>query len=84
MSDRDSTCSTAPQNRDTEDRRGNKVAKAVWVWLQEQKSIQYVPWVVNPESDKYDPVKAKEQEQRDKILGDLERVIMDASSIHPG
>lgn len=80
MSERDSTCSMAPQNRDTEDRRGNKVAKAVWAWLQEQKAIQYVPWVVNPESDNYDPAKAKEQEQRDKILGDLERVIMDAVS----
>lgn len=80
MSERDSTRSMAPQNSETEERRGNKVAKAVWAWLQEQKAVQFVPWVTNPASDKYDHVKAREQEIRDKILGELERVIMDAVS----
>lgn len=64
----------------TEEQRGNYVAKAVWKWLQEQKSIEFVPWVTDPKSAKYDHDKAREQEIRKSILSDLERVIMDAAA----
>lgn len=64
----------------TEEQRGNDVAKAVWKWLQEQKSIEFVPWVTDPESAMYDHDKAREQEIRKSILSDLERVIMDAAA----
>ena len=55
------------------------IAYAVWHWLQHQKTIQYVPWVLNPKSDKYDPIKAARQEAKNEVLADLERVIRETS-----
>lgn len=34
----------------SEEARGNIVAKAVWSWLQQQRSVRYVPWVLDPRS----------------------------------
>lgn len=59
----------------TEQERGARVAHAVWNWLQHQKTIKYVPWVLDPKSDKYDPIKAAMQETKNELLADLERVI---------
>lgn len=64
---------------ETEDQRGNIVAKHVWSWLKEQQSICYVPWVLDPNSPSFDPQKAAAQNQRDDLLADLESVILTAS-----
>lgn len=59
----------------TEEQRGAFVAKAVWQWLQHQRSIQFVPWVLDPNNSQFDASKAKEQAIRDALLDDLEHVI---------
>ena len=66
----------------TEDERGNRVAKAVWSWLQRQRAIQYVPWVIDPHSEAYDHVKAAEQATRTEMLDALESEIRVASGEH--
>lgn len=58
---------------------GNYVAKMVWKWLQEQKCIEYVPWVRNTNSRDYDPIKTARQQERDELLASLEEVIRQAS-----
>jgi hypothetical protein len=62
-----------------EQAKGAHVAFCVWDWLQHQKTIKYVPWVLDPKSDKYDPIKAAMQETKNELLADLERVIREAS-----
>ena len=69
------------RNKLTEDQRGNIVAKAVWKWLQHQKCIEFVPWVLNPDSEQYDPVSAARQEERQSLLADLEKTILDAINV---
>ena len=63
----------------TESERGNYVAKSVWVWLQRQRSIEYVPWVIDPRSTTFDPVKAEVQKMRTELLDELEAEILKAS-----
>jgi len=63
----------------SEAERGDKVAKAVWVWLLNQKRVEYVPWVVDPASDKFDHDKSIEQQVRRDLLAELEKVIVHAS-----
>ena len=64
--------------------RGDLVATVVWNWLQEQKRIQFVPWVTDPESSRYDSQKAAEQKVRDGLLKKLEELILDTcGSISP-
>ena len=60
-----------------EDARGNCVAKVVWEWLQAQKTIHYVPWVLDPGSKSYDPVRVAREEERTAILNSLSRCIKD-------
>ena len=61
------------------DRRGARMAKAVRAWLQEQKAIQFVPWVLDPERPEYDPDKRALQKLRDGLLAGLAQVIRRAS-----
>ena len=63
----------------TEEQKGNIVAKAVWTWLQERKHFQYVPWVLDPTHEKFDPLKQARQTERDELLADLDRCIRDAA-----
>jgi hypothetical protein len=49
--------------------RGDNVATGVWMWLQQQKVIQLVPW--NSDSQEM-----KEQEIRNKLLDELEKEIL--------
>lgn len=65
---------------DTTAKRGNMIAVAVWRWLQQQKCVKYVPWVLDPHSDTFDPVKSARQEVRDGLLTELEE-LMDAECI---
>ena len=65
--------------QDSEDVRGNRVATAVWTWLKLQQSVQFVPWVLNPTSELYDPAKVEQQRIRDELLSDLECVIRSAN-----
>jgi len=60
--------------QESENKRGNCVAKAVWVWLQDQQFIQSEPWVLDERSD--------QQKARDELLTDLERVILEASKVN--
>jgi len=60
----------------TKEEKGNMIATAVWNWLQEQKSLVYVPWVTDPKSDKFDPIKAAKQQEREAILKELEDFIL--------
>lgn len=62
----------------TTTQKGSLVAIAVLEWLQAAKSNTYVPWVLNLESDSYDPVKAAIQESETRLLESLEQCIMDA------
>jgi|GEM_PF-5876567 len=59
--------------------QGNLVATNVWQWLQAQKQSQFVPWVIDPASPKYEHDKAVEQRVRGELLAELESVIMAAS-----
>ncbi len=59
--------------------KGNKIAEKIWFWLKEQQSISYVPWVRDPDGKQYDIAKAAIQKERDHILAELERLIMDLS-----
>ncbi len=70
------------QKQAEHDRRGNYVATRVWQWLHQQKAIQFVPWVINPSSEKYDPLKAAQQHTRDELLLQLESVMVEASKDH--
>ena len=63
----------------TEEQKGSIVATAVWKWLQERKLTQYVPWVLDPTSAQFDPLKQARQTERDELLADLERCIRDAA-----
>ena len=58
---------------------GESVALAVWEWLQNKKAQKYVPWVLDPKSKDYDPIKAAKQETQDELLGELESVILETS-----
>lgn len=74
---------TDTENPLTEDEKGNIVTTAVWRWLQMQKAIKFVPWVLNPDSDRFDKCKAARQDEKDKLLGSLELRIMDTiTEIH--
>ncbi len=55
--------------------RGNIVAHRVWRWLQEKKRISFVPWVLNPTSESYDPVKVAVQKSTNEILEELEALM---------
>ena len=59
----------------TEEERGAAVSRTVWEWLCAERQIKYVPWVLDPRNDKYDPIKAAKQEEHDEMLDALERVI---------
>jgi hypothetical protein len=54
-----------------QEKKGNIVAIKVWEWLQEQKTIEYVPWAVSDSK-----LIAAKQEERMKILDDLEKLIL--------
>lgn len=62
----------------TEDEKGNIVAKAVWGWLQQEKCIKYVPWVLDVDGPHRDALKAAKQEMHDDLIAALERVIEEA------
>lgn len=63
----------------TEDEKGNIVAKAVWDWLQNQKRVEYVPWITDPDDRCYDPFKAIKQDGRQELLGQLQSFIAETS-----
>ncbi len=58
-----------------EDKIGNYIAHKIWVWLQEKKRIEYVPWVVNERSAGYDPVKKEIQKAKKQLLDELETIM---------
>lgn len=60
----------------TEEQIGNAVAKAVWHWLQQEKAIEYVPWVLMPGNAEYDQVKAAVQKERNQLFANLESVMI--------
>ena len=62
-----------------EDKRGNAVAHAVWRWLQGAKCVELVPWVSSPRSPYHDSQKIAEQDARNRLIEELERVILEAS-----
>ena len=47
----------------------------IWEWLQVKRAFQYVPWVLNQDSEDYDPIKAAVQQKQDDILLDLKRIL---------
>ena len=59
--------------------RGNAVAIAVWEWLQREKAVQFVPWVLDKSGTAYDPTKAARQAERTSLLNNLERLILTLS-----
>jgi hypothetical protein len=63
----------------TEDKKGNIITRAVWHWLQEQKRIEFVPWVLDPSNSSFDALSAARQEQRVRLLSELENVILTAA-----
>ena len=58
---------------------GDLVASKVWEWLQQQKKMSYVPWVLDPKSCEYDKEKVIEQRTKDTILVILEDLILSIS-----
>jgi hypothetical protein len=56
------------------------VAERVWAWLQTEKRIRFVPWVLDPQGPDYDPQKAAVQTEKDRLLAELEEVIATAST----
>lgn len=66
----------------TKAEKGDRIATVIWNWLQEVKNIQFVPWVVHPltpdgkPNPKYDQIKAIMQDVHDKMVQDLELVIL--------
>lgn len=58
-----------------EDERGNIIATNVWKWLQRKRAYHYVPWVLNPKHGKFNAVKKAQQDERDKLLSELEQII---------
>ena len=55
--------------------RAEKVSIAVWKWLSRSRAQQFVPWVINPACDSYDPIKAGRQAERHELLAELDAVI---------
>jgi len=64
---------------DKEIRRGNRVAMAAWTWLQDQKRVEFLPWVCDPDDRRFDAQRAAKQEERNDLLAALESCMMDAS-----
>lgn len=59
-------------------RRAEVVAIAVWRWLQEQRRVKYMPWVLDPDGDEFDSIMHAKKEMKDYLLIDLGGVIDDA------
>lgn len=59
--------------------KGNCIATAVWGWLQSEEKIGLVPWVTDPESDRFDPIRTAEEKGRKKCLLDLREYIEQTS-----
>ncbi len=57
---------------------GYRVAKTFLAWLDRQRKIKYVPWVLNPKDGQYEPKKAGEQECRDRMVAELDLLIQEA------
>jgi len=55
------------------------IAARVWKWLKNKKQIDFVPWVLNPESSKYDPEKALISKTTHALLDELETSIIEWS-----
>ncbi len=64
----------------SEDARGNKVARAVWDRIQEAKSVELVPWVANPKSDRYDAEQVAEHCGFKRAMAQIEDVMREASA----
>ena len=52
------------------------IATKIWQWIKKEQQIDFVPWVLNPESTRYDSEKATISKTRNKLLGDLEAAII--------
>jgi len=57
-------------------RRGERVATAIWQWLQVEERVEYVPWAV-----KNDPLVAGKQAERKELLYELRERIKEASNV---
>lgn len=55
--------------------KGNTVALKIWEWLREERQMIYVPWVIDPKSKTYDPIKAAEQRTKNKFLNKIENIM---------
>lgn len=64
----------------TVEARGHLIACAVWEFLQRQKRLELVPWVSNPRSRDYDPVKTAEMAGYHKALDEVERLIIEETN----
>lgn len=63
----------------TVDERGNCIAISIWHWLQSEEKIGLVPWVTDPASPRFDPIKTAEEKGRKKCLSDLRMYIEQTS-----
>lgn len=66
----------------TTDQIGGLVARDVWQWVADCEAIELVPWVSDPKSDKYDPIKTAEHAGWKRALKELESLINESSARH--
>ncbi len=59
--------------------RGDIVAHAVWQFIQQSHAIQLVPWVTDPNSLTYDPIKVAELQGWKRAIAETEDVILQAT-----
>jgi len=60
-------------------RAGDRVARIIWDWFLVQKQLNFVPWVLDPKSGHYDPIKVARQEIKDELLKELESILRESS-----
>lgn len=63
----------------TETDRGDKVARTLWKWVCDSKAVELVPWVSDPKSDSYDPIKVAEHCGWKRAINEAEQMMRDSS-----
>ena len=58
-----------------------RILNKVWEYLQQEKCNEFVPWVVNPKSEKYDPYKHGRNDERKELINNIIEVIKEQSEI---
>ena len=61
-------------------KRANMILHSVWGFLQGQKSLKLVPWVIDPKSPSYEVLKEARWEGRQQVLKEIEDLIIEESN----